>query len=96
MSESVAAFMEEIEALCEGAVYVGFTETCEDDGTLAAMLAMSAPGEEPRRVTLVVDRPFFFLIRDPETGAIVFLARVVEPPEPDSQAVRQRLPRRIY
>jgi serpin B len=33
----------------------------------------------PPVATLVVDRPFVFLVQDRETGAILFLGRVVDP-----------------
>ena len=54
----------------------------DEKGTTAAaatavvMRASSAPGEP---VTLRVDRPFLFALRDIQTGAILFLGRVVEP-----------------
>ena len=33
----------------------------------------------PEYFTLVADRPFFFAIRDNETGTIVFMGTVVDP-----------------
>ena len=43
----------------------------------AVVMALSAAPEEPVEVTL--DRPFTFLIRDIETGAILFIGRVLNP-----------------
>ncbi len=43
----------------------------------AVVMTMSAAPQEPVEVT--VDRPFVFLIRDIETGAILFVGRVVNP-----------------
>jgi serpin B len=34
-----------------------------------------------KRVTLHVDRPFVFVVRDTNAGAILFLGRVVDPSE---------------
>jgi len=46
--------------------------------TVVIMPAMTAADpEEPVKVT--VDRPFIFFIRDIETGAILFVGRVVDP-----------------
>jgi serpin B len=45
--------------------------------TAVVMTLKSAPVEEP--IELVIDRPFVFLIRDIETGTILFLGRVVNP-----------------
>lgn len=44
--------------------------------TAVAMEAGSAPMEP---VTLVIDRPFLFALRDTTTGAIVFLGRITDP-----------------
>jgi len=43
----------------------------------AVIMEFKAAPEEPIKVT--VDRPFVFLIRDIETGAILFVGRVVNP-----------------
>ena len=54
----------------------------DEDGTEAAAAtaviagATSLPSDI---VELTVDRPFFFLIRDDETGAILFMGRVLDP-----------------
>jgi serine protease inhibitor len=37
----------------------------------------AAPADDP--VTLVVDRPYLFWITDRETGAVLFLGRVLDP-----------------
>ena len=44
--------------------------------TAVAMTVTSMPGES---LSLTVDRPFIYLIRDTETGEILFLGRVVDP-----------------
>ena len=44
----------------------------------AVMMAGAAPGEP---VTVNIDRPFIFLIRDIDTGAILFIGRVMNPLE---------------
>ncbi|MGB2798501.1 MAG: serpin family protein [Dehalococcoidia bacterium] len=43
----------------------------------AVVMRLTAAAEEPVEVT--VDHPFIFLIRDVETGAILFIGRVVDP-----------------
>ncbi len=44
--------------------------------TAVIMRTTSAPAEP---VAVVLDRPFIFLIRDIETGAILFVGRVMDP-----------------
>jgi len=54
----------------------------DEEGTEAAaatavvMRGTAAPVEQ---ITLVIDRPFLFALRDRDTGAILFLGRVVDP-----------------
>ena len=45
--------------------------------TAVVMRAGSAPADEP--VTMRVDRPFLFALRDVPTGAVLFLGRVTDP-----------------
>ncbi len=48
--------------------------------TTVVMPPTAGPSEEPEEaVEVTVDRPFIFLIRDIETGAIVFVGSVVDP-----------------
>jgi serpin B len=55
----------------------------DEEGTEAAaataviMGVTSAPAGEP--ITFIVDRPFIYLIRDGQTGSILFLGRVLDP-----------------
>jgi serpin B len=42
-------------------------------------VALRATGAPAEPVTLQVDRPFLFVLRDLPTGAILFLGRVVDP-----------------
>jgi serpin B len=57
----------------------------EEGGTEAAaatavVMVTSAPGPKPEEpVVVTIDRPFIFLIRDIETGAILFIGRVMNP-----------------
>lgn len=57
----------------------------DENGTEAAAatavtMVMSAPGPTPEEpVTVTIDRPYIFLIRDIETGVILFIGRVLTP-----------------
>jgi serpin B len=53
----------------------------DEEGTEAAAATAAVGGAYslPPHVDLTVDRPFVFLIRDYETGAILFVGRVVDP-----------------
>jgi serpin B len=59
--------------------------TVDEAGTEAAAAtaviapAGAAPGTEPEPVEMTVDRPFFFAVRDVESGATLFQGRVVDP-----------------
>jgi serpin B len=68
------------ELFIDGVVHKAFVSV-DEEGTEAAAatgvaMATSAPN---RHAKFTVDRPFVFLIRDRETGAILFLGRVVNP-----------------
>ena len=54
----------------------------DEEGTEAAaatavVVGVTSAPMDP--VTLTVDRPFIFLVRDVETGALLFMGRVVDP-----------------
>ena len=48
------------------------------EAAAATAVVMQAESAPPEPVSVTVDRPFIFLIRDRETGAILFVGRVVE------------------
>jgi serpin B len=70
-------------ALAIGAVIHKAFVAVDEEGTEAAaatavvILEMAAPAEEA--VEMKLDRPFLFLIRDGETGTVLFVGRVMEP-----------------
>ncbi len=47
--------------------------------TAAGMETTAAPGPEPEPISVTVDRPFLYALRDRETGAVLFLGRVTNP-----------------
>jgi serpin B len=61
-------------------VHKGFV-AIDERGTeaAAATAVIVGPTSAPPSATLVVDRPFVFLLRDRPTGAILFVGRVVDP-----------------
>jgi serpin B len=63
-------------------IHKAFIDVDEEGTEAAAATAVivgttSAPADEP--VTVTIDRPFVYLIRDNQTGAILFLGRVLDP-----------------
>ncbi|GAA4859845.1 serpin family protein [Saccharopolyspora rosea] len=51
----------------------------EGAAATAAMMRLTAIVREPEPIRVQVDRPFLFLVRHRETGALYFLARVADP-----------------
>lgn len=64
-----------------GGVYHQAFVAVNEAGTEAAAATAVVVDDtsEPDHVTLTVDRPFLFLIRDRPTGAVLFLGQVVDP-----------------
>ena len=61
--------------------FVDVSETGTEAAAATAVLMgeSGARVHEPEPVTLTVDRPFLFLIRDRATGAVIFVGRVLDP-----------------
>ena len=67
--------------LLQEVVHETFIAVDEEGTEAAAATAVigGATGGPSHIVDLTVDRPFIFLVRDDETGAILFMGRVLDP-----------------
>ncbi len=65
----------------EDAVQTAFVEVNEEGSEAAAATAFSAEiqSEPPPPVEVTIDRPFIFLLRHSDTGAVLFMGRVLDP-----------------
>jgi len=79
ISESV---LPDLPLFLEDVVHKAYVKV-DEAGTEAAAssgIVLEPPSPHPpEAVTLVVDRPFIFLIRDHDTGAVLFIGRVLDP-----------------
>ena len=72
------------EPLYVGGVIHQANISVDEKGTEAAaataiVMATGGPGDTTRPITLRIDRPFFFAVRDTETGTVLFLGRITDP-----------------
>lgn len=67
------------ELFIQDVVHEAFISVDEDGTEAAAATAVVIGRVSLPAVTLTVDRPFLFAIRDNETGALLFMGRVVDP-----------------
>jgi serpin B len=66
--------------LIQAVVHKAFVSVDEEGTEAAAATAVvMGPTSVPEHVDLTIDRPFIFLIRDYETGTVLFVGRVVNP-----------------
>jgi serpin B len=63
--------------------YINVNEDGTEAGSATAVVEIPKGGIFSHPIEFVVDRPFIFLIRDIETGAILFLGHVVDPKPED-------------
>jgi len=59
--------------------FVSVDEAGTEAAAATAVIAAGSAGPEPPPVEVTIDRPFIFLIRDIETGAVLFVGRVLDP-----------------
>lgn len=59
--------------------FVAVDEAGTEAAAATAVMMLGASGQPEYPIELVIDRPFIFLIHDRDTGAILFLGRVVKP-----------------
>ena len=65
------------------ALHKAYVAVDEKGTEAAAVTAVTITAEEqPRPPAFVADRPFLFIIHDSETGAILFMGRLADPPGP--------------
>lgn len=76
-NEGPPLYLEEVFHQAYVAVDEEGTEAAAATGAVAAPTA--APAEPPDVVDFVADRPFLFLVRDRESGAVLFMGRVTDP-----------------
>ncbi len=62
-----------------GVFHKAFVAVDEKGTEAAAATAIGLAGASLAPLTVSIDRPFIFLIRDKETGAVLFIGRVVDP-----------------
>ena len=71
----------------EDAVQKAFVEVNEEGSEAAAATAIFRAGTDflpPPPVEITIDRPFIFLLRHSDTGAVLFMGRVLNP-DPEGQ-----------
>lgn len=49
------------------------------EAAAATLVEIPVPGEPETRVEMIINRPFVFLVRDNETGVLLFVGRVIDP-----------------
>ncbi len=76
----------------EFVVHKAFVDVNEEGTEAAAATAvgMAAGSIPPKPITLKIDRPFVFLIRDNMTGSILFMGRITDPTDGKAKSKKRK------
>lgn len=88
MTDAFSPNVADFAGISNSNTYVSFVEQVtslkvDEEGTVAAAVtyagnSFTSPGPPPTKLTFTMDRPFAFLIRERQTGSVLFIGRMVK------------------